>query len=137
MNHDAMDDLIDRHWNAENSGDLDAAMGTLHPDIYHDVVGSPIHPLRGRDAVRAFYADLAQNVQGESREPVVPRRYGENFCVEDVLHHAVVTGTMLGLPGNGRTITFRILHVWEFSGGLISGENVWLDDHAIHQQLST
>jgi predicted ester cyclase len=45
-------------------------------------------------------------------------------------------GTFLGLPGNGRRITFRILHVFEFKDGLISRENVWLDGAAIQQQLS-
>ena len=49
----------------------------------------------------------------------------------------VVTGSMLGLPGNGRRITFRILHVFEFSDGLISRENVWLDTGAIVQQLTS
>lgn len=43
---------------------------------------------------------------------------------------------MLGLPGNGRRITFRVLHVFEFRGGLISRENVWLDGAAIQQQLA-
>jgi predicted ester cyclase len=48
-----------------------------------------------------------------------------------------VPGTFLGLAGNGRRITFRILHIFEFRGGLISRENVWLDGGAIQQQLST
>jgi predicted ester cyclase len=47
-----------------------------------------------------------------------------------------VVGTFLGLPGNGRRITFRILHVFEFKDGLISRQNVWLDGGAIQQQLS-
>lgn len=136
MDRHLMDDLIDRHWKAESSGDLDAALATLHPDVLHDVVGSPIHPLHGREAVRPFYADLHRNVQGETTQPVVPRRYGDNFCVEDVLLQAVVPGTMLGLPGHGRTVTFRILHVWEFRDGLISRENVWLDGDAVHRQLA-
>ncbi len=42
-----------------------------------------------------------------------------------------VIGTFLGLPGNGRRITFRILHVFEFRNELISRENVWLDVAAI------
>ncbi|MBO0732485.1 MAG: ester cyclase, partial [Acidimicrobiaceae bacterium] len=47
-----------------------------------------------------------------------------------------VVGSMLGLPGNGRRVTFRILHVFEFKDELISRENVWLDGAAIQQQLS-
>ena len=47
-----------------------------------------------------------------------------------------VIGEMLGLPGNNRRITFRILHVFEFRDGLISRENVWLDTAAIVGQLA-
>jgi predicted ester cyclase len=45
-------------------------------------------------------------------------------------------GTFLGLPGKGRRITFRLLHVFEFKDGRISRENIWLDGAAIQQQLS-
>ena len=47
-----------------------------------------------------------------------------------------VIGSLLGLPGNGRRINFRILHVFEFRIGLISRENVRLDSAAIVNQLS-
>ena len=43
---------------------------------------------------------------------------------------------MLGIPGNGRSITFRTLHVFEFRGGKISRENVWLDGGAVAAQLT-
>jgi hypothetical protein len=36
----------------------------------------------------------------------------------------------------GRKISFRILHGFEFRGGLISRENVWLDSTAIVSQSS-
>ena len=47
-----------------------------------------------------------------------------------------VIGSLPGLPGNGRRINFRILHVFEFRIGLISRENVRLDSAAIVNQLS-
>ena len=47
-----------------------------------------------------------------------------------------VIGSMLGLPGHGRRISYRILHLFEFRDGLISRENVWLDSAAIVSQLS-
>ena len=47
-----------------------------------------------------------------------------------------VIGSLPGLPGNGRRINFRILHVFEFRNGLISRENVPLDSAAIVNQLS-
>ena len=31
-----------------------------------------------------------------------------------------IIGSLPGLPGNGRRISFRILHVFEFGNGLIS-----------------
>jgi predicted ester cyclase len=43
---------------------------------------------------------------------------------------------MLGIPGNGRRITFRILHVFEFQTGRISRENVWLDGASVAAQLT-
>ena len=47
-----------------------------------------------------------------------------------------VIGSKLGLPGHGRRINFRILHVFEFRDGLVSRENIWLDSAAIIAQLS-
>jgi hypothetical protein len=38
--------------------------------------------------------------------------------------------------GNGKRITFRLLHVWEFKDGLVGRENVWLDGGSIVQQLT-
>jgi predicted ester cyclase len=46
-----------------------------------------------------------------------------------------VIGSLLGLPGNNRRISFRILHVFEFRDGLISRENIWLDSATIIAQL--
>jgi len=47
-----------------------------------------------------------------------------------------VPGEFLGIPGHGRRITFRLLHVWEFRDERISRENVWLDGGAITAQLT-
>ena len=47
-----------------------------------------------------------------------------------------VIGSLLGIPGNGRRISFRVLHFFELRNGLISRENVWLDSAAIVNQLS-
>jgi predicted ester cyclase len=48
---------------------------------------------------------------------------------------ATVTGQFLGIPGNGKQVKFRILHVFEFRDGRISRENVWLDGAAVAAQL--
>ena len=48
------------------------------------------------------------------------RLYGENFVVDDMIWTARVVGEFMGIPGHGRRISIRILHVFEFRGGLIS-----------------
>lgn len=47
-----------------------------------------------------------------------------------------VIGELLGIPGNGRRVTFRILHVFSFRDGLVSREQVWIDSGAIVAQLT-
>jgi predicted ester cyclase len=61
----------------------------------------------------------------------------DNALIIDEIMTGNVVGSMLGLPGHDREISFRILHVFEFKDGLISRENVWLDGGAIAAQLSS
>ena len=63
------------------------------------------------------------------------RLYGDGFAVDESLAESVAVGAPFGLVGLGRRISFRLLHVFEFEGGRISRENVWLDLAAIQQQL--
>jgi predicted ester cyclase len=58
------------------------------------------------------------------------------FCVMEHATTGTVPGEFLGVPGNGRRISFRMIHVWEFRDGLISRENVWLDGGGIIAQLT-
>jgi predicted ester cyclase len=50
--------------------------------------------------------------------------------------HGTIPGEFLGVPGHGRRISFRLLHVWEFKDGRMSRENVWLDGGSIVAQLT-
>ena len=130
-----MEELVSRHIRAEGAGDVDAAIAVYTDDVEHDVVGYPGSPHYGKDGARAFYDDLTANFRTESEE--VLRHYfaGDTMILEQKMTGAVI-GSMLGLPGHGRRITFRILHVFDFRDGLISRANVWLDSAAIVAQLS-
>ena len=110
-------------------------MAVYTDDIEHDVVGFPNSPTRGIDGARDFYDYLTANIRAESQE-VLHRYVTDNAMVLEQIMTGTVIGSMLGLPGNGRRISFRILHVFEFRDGLISRENVWLDSAAIVEQLS-
>jgi steroid delta-isomerase-like uncharacterized protein len=135
MNTERMTALVEQHLKAEVAGDADSAAAVYTDDVEHDVVGWPGGPLHGKDAAREFYRELMANFHIEQQRPT--RQYlAADAVILDVELTGTVTGMLLGLPGNGRRITFRLLHVFEFKDGLISRENAWLDGAAIQQQLS-
>ncbi len=135
MERAEMDRLIEEHLTAENAGDVDGCVAMYTDDVVHDVVGAPGGPLDGPEAAKGFYEMLTTNVKGE-RTDVNHSWYGEDFCVIEHQWTGTVPGEFLGVPGNGKRISFRMLHVWEFKEGRISRENVWLDGGAIIGQLT-
>lgn len=130
-----MRDLIRAHVKAEGAGNVDGAVAPYTDDIVHDVVGYPGGPLHGIDAARAFYTNLTANIRTEEEVPTHVLQ-GDDFTVLDQMMTATVTGSFLGIQGNGRRVRFRILHVFEFRNERICRENVWLDGNAIVHQLS-
>ena len=135
MDRHEMRTLIERHLKAEGAGDVEGAVAVYTEDVVHDAVGFPGSPRVGKDAAREFYGFLTANFRTEHEEPT-HEYWTEDALVLEQLMTGIVIGEMLGLPGNGRQITFRILHVFEFRNGLISRENVWLDSAAIVAQLA-
>jgi len=135
MDGATMQALVERHLRAEGLGDVDGAVAVYADDIDHDVVGFPNSPSRGVDRARDFYKYLTANFRAEG-EGVLHRYVTDDAMILDQIMTGTVIGSMLGLPGNGRRISFRTLHVFEFRNGLISRENVWLDSAAIIDQLS-
>ena len=135
MQRQEMDRLIEEHLAAEKAGNPDGSVAMYTEDVIHDVVGSPIGPLKGPHAAKAFYEMLNQNVATD-RVEVNRAWYGDDFCVIEHQWHGSVPGEFLGVPGNNRRISFRMLHVWEFKDGRMSRENVWLDEGSIIAQLT-
>jgi len=127
--------LVEKHLKAEGAGDVEGAVSVYTDDVEHDPVGFPGAPYHGKDGARAFYGELTKNFRTE--EEVPQHQYAtDNALILEQLMTGTVIGSMLGLPGNDRRVTFRILHVFEFRDGLISRENVWIDTAAIIAQLS-
>jgi steroid delta-isomerase-like uncharacterized protein len=130
-----MDRLIELHLAAERAGDADASVAMYTEDVEHDVVGAPHGPLQGREAARGFYEQLNHDIGTESM--VAKRTYhGADFCVTEHEWTGTVHGEFLGIPGHGRRVSIRMLHLWEFSEGRISRENLWLDGGTAVAQLS-
>ena len=134
MDQSEMIALVERHLKAEGAGDVEGCVAVYTDDIEHDAVGFPGAPSHGKEAARAFYQYLTQNFRTEHEEEL-HRYVSADALTLEAKMTGVVVGSMLGLPGNGRRVTFRILHVFEFRDGLISRENVWLDTGAVAQQL--
>jgi hypothetical protein len=104
-------------------------------DVIHDVVGSPTGAVTGPGAAKGFYEFLTANVKTEPMD-VNHAWYGDDFCVIEHECTGTVPGEFIGIPGNGKRTSFRILHVWEFKDGCMSRENVWLAGNAIAAQLT-
>ena len=135
MDERAMREQVERHIKAEGAGDVEGAIAVYTDDVEHDVVGWPTGVLHGKDEARGFYDHLTANFR--TTEDTVVRSFStQDALVLEQVMTGIVTGEMLGFPGHGRTITFRILHVFEFRDELISRENVWLDGASIQQQLT-
>jgi steroid delta-isomerase-like uncharacterized protein len=135
MKPEEMDALIEQHISAETAGDPDGCVAMYADDVVHDVVGFPTGPLSGPDAAKGFYEQLVQDIQTEKMIPT-RRYYGEDFCVMEHEWTGTVPGSFLGIPGHGKRISFRLLHIWEFRDGRMTRENVWLDSGAIVAQLT-
>jgi steroid delta-isomerase-like uncharacterized protein len=130
-----MDEIMARHYAAEAAHDMDALMATLVEGVEHDVVGHPTPVLRDPEAIKARYAELFADLSDEQVQPM-RRLYGTDFIVDEAMITARATGMMLGIPGNNRQVTFRLMHVCEFRDGGISRENVWMDVAVLMQQLT-
>jgi steroid delta-isomerase-like uncharacterized protein len=131
-----MDRLIEEHIQAEMAGDSAGSIAMYTEDVEHDVVGTPHGPLRGKEAAQGFYDQLMSDIRTQDMVPT-RRYYGEDFCVVEHNWKGTVPGSFLGVPGEGKRISFRMLHLWEFRDRLISRENVWLDGGSIVAQLTS
>ena len=135
MNRQAMDQVMVDHFTYEAQDDVDGVLSTLTDDVVHEVVGAPWTPLTGTDAVRPMYEQLFQNLKGTGVEPVT-RWYGDGFVVDDTIWSGrIEDGGVFGFPGRSGNVSFRLLHVFEFRGDLISKEVVWCDTVTIGRQL--
>ncbi|MDQ6836786.1 MAG: nuclear transport factor 2 family protein [Actinomycetota bacterium] len=136
MDQHEMVALVERHLKAEGAGDVVGAVAVYTDDVVHDAVGMPGSPRTGKDGAREFYRYLTANFRTEGEEPLNRFFDGDNMILEQTMTGTVI-GEMVGIPGNGRRITFGILHVFGFRDGLISREQVWIDSGAIVAQLTT
>ncbi len=131
-----IDQLIDEHFRFEATDDVEGVLASLTEDVEHQVIPSPMGPIRGRAAVRAFYEMLFAGIEGEEVTPAMPL-HGDGFVVDEVIWRGQVKdGRVFLCDGMSGPVSFRMLHVFEFEGRRISSEKVWCDLAAIQAQLA-
>jgi ketosteroid isomerase-like protein len=130
-----MDALVDGHYRAEETGDLEAIIDGFTPDAEHDVVGRPGDALHGGEQIAGFYRALLGELRIDRFESV-RRWYGDDHVVDESILHATAQGQPFGLEGRGRPVQARFLHIFDFRDGLIRRESAWIDLAAIQQQLA-
>jgi steroid delta-isomerase-like uncharacterized protein len=130
-----LDRLIDEHFQAELDENLDAIVSTFALDIEHDFVGNP-QVSHGRAEAAAFYRELFTNLHLDRFE-TVHRYHGDDFVVDESIVHATAIGSPFGIPGQGRVLHFRLLHIFDVRDGLIARENAWLDVASVMAQLTS
>ena len=98
----------------------------------------PTEPISSRlasESARPLYETLFADL-ADGQVKTLRRLYGENFMVDESLWSGRAPGRPFGLVGGNRPLSFRLLHVMEFTEtGEIGRENVWLDLASIIQQL--
>jgi len=130
-----MDQKIDEHFHYEAKDDVAGVLATLAPDATHDIVGYPTGPTQSHEAIRSFYEKMFADLS-ESKVQPLRRLYGDNFMVDESLWEGRAPGRPFGVEGKDRPLSFRLLHVVEFSqAGQIQKEQVWVDMMAIINQL--
>lgn len=135
MSRDDMDRAVNEHFGYEAADNLDGVMASLADNVEHEVVPSPVGIQRDKAKIRAYYTALFETVKGESVTPL-KRYYGEDFLIDETLWHGAITdGRVFLCEGKSGTVSFRLLHVFEFKDGKISREQAWCDLAAIQQQL--
>lgn len=128
--------LIHKHLDAEGAGDVEGACSVYADGIEHDAVGFPGAPCFGIDAAKAFYEHLTANIRTTGEKSLHQYETTEGSVILEAEMSADVIGEFLAIPGNGRNITFRILHVFDFDDTSITREQVWLDTGSIVAQLT-
>lgn len=135
LSREAMDRKMDEHFAFEARDDVAGVLATLDHAVEHDIVGWPSGPTHGRDGARPFYEALFGDL-ADGRVDCVRRLYGADFLVDESVWHGRAPGRPFGLEGRDRPLSFRLLHVVQFTrAGDIARENVWVDLAAIQRQL--
>ena len=124
--------LVDEHNQAEMDLDLDRTLATLNdaPDYKFNN-----DEFRGRETVRAFYADLFTGFPDFHVE-VVRRYVSDEAIILEELVSGTHKGQWNGIPATGRRIQLPVCVIFPFDeNDRLSGERSYFDGALLLRQL--
>jgi steroid delta-isomerase-like uncharacterized protein len=127
-------DIIETHFAAENDHDIPGVLATYTDDVVWDDVGHPACPVQGKDAASAMYEGIVAAIP-DLRLRTVDRFAADGRVVDEAVASGHVHGHFLGVDGGGAPVRFRMLHVFDLRGGLISREQAWFDTAGVLRQI--
>jgi len=127
-------DIIDQHFASENSHDIAATLATYTEDVVWDDVSHPACPVHGKQATASMYEGIIAAIPDLHLESIT-RFDAVDHVVDESLATGHVTGSFLGVDGQGSPVSFRMLHVFDLRDGLISREQAWFDTSGVLRQI--
>jgi steroid delta-isomerase-like uncharacterized protein len=127
------EDIVRRHIDAENNGDVEGVLASFHRPRYHVVPSGEI--TEGEPAVRELMTSFLKSFPDFRFE-------------QDAIHHADravvlegrITGThraeWAGLKPGGRRLDVRVACVFDFDGPRLMNETVYFDFATAQRQLT-
>jgi steroid delta-isomerase-like uncharacterized protein len=125
--------VVLRHIEAENARDIDGLLATFSEPHYEFVAGGLVAD--GAEAVRELWAGQYA-ATGGFHVGLLSIHHADDVVFTEVRITATHTGTFLGVPATGRTMTWDAACVFEFSGELLTGERVYFDSASILAQMT-
>jgi hypothetical protein len=130
-----MDAVVNQHFMYEATDDIVGVLSSLTEDADHEVVPSPMGPIKGQEQIREYYEMLFPCLRDGSVTPV-RRLYGDDFIVDETIWHGqLADGHALLLDGKTGEIDLRLLHIFNLDEGRISRGQVWCDLALVQQNL--
>jgi carboxymethylenebutenolidase len=133
-----------RMWDEHNaaefvSKDAEAAMKTMVDDPYVTIVANGAGG-RGKEEVRAFYADvLIPQWPDDAQMQPVNRVLGQDQLVDELhlgfTHAKQMDWLLPGMPPSNRRVEMDIAIVVRFQNDLIAGERLYWDQAAVLRQV--
>lgn len=124
-------ELLERHFAAEWSSDIEATMATIHPDDPWQRIPAFGTHVRGLDAVRDYYLKRFESWPGPAMEWFDRTTVTESCIIVEGTLQVKPRGDFAGMAAAGRVLSAPCVIVVDCRDSLILGETVYLDAAAL------